>query len=91
MFPEGEEPVPSRYLEPLEAVSLLRAGIIRPWSWEELDGLPDRFYRDFLYCWGLAKEIWDGGAPVASAQSAEGETADEELALAGLSRTLPVE
>lgn len=37
-----------RYIDALEAVYLTKAGILRPWSWDEWRELPDSFVRRFL-------------------------------------------
>lgn len=53
----------SEYEEPYEVAQLLRAQILRPWSWVEWRALPGRWVLRFLEVWEIlaARDQVDAG------------------------------
>ena len=85
-------PPPVEFWGPLEAVRLIRAGIVRPWSWEEWQGLPESFVRRTLDAWEVVLDVeavYEGKGGGAATGPQTGPVGDDmESSLSDTSKTL---
>ena len=74
------------YLEAIEAIRLLRAGLTQPWSWREWNDLPAGFTGQLLDTWNIVVEMENqqNGQPTSNRPK----ESDMEEGLAGQSSLL---
>jgi len=66
---------------------LIHAGLIRPWSWNEWEDIPERFAEEIVYVTQLRNEI-EARRSGATIASEDDKGTDMESGLAGMSQVV---